>query len=74
MGKGALYSFFDCNDIKYKIEQSKSAVDKILSHFITALLFFVKKMYNYYIEYSTFFYLLKKLSNIYKKVFARENK
>ena len=39
MGKGALCSFLDCKDIKYKIAQSKGAVDKMLSHFITAPFF-----------------------------------
>ena len=36
MGKGALRPFLDYNSVKYKIAQQKGAVDKMLSHFITA--------------------------------------
>lgn len=37
MGQGALCPFLDYNGIKYKFVQQKGAVDKMLSHFITAL-------------------------------------
>ena len=37
MGKGALCPFLDYNGIKYKFVHQKGAVDKMLSHFITAL-------------------------------------
>lgn len=37
MGKGALCPFLDYNGIKYKFVQQKGAMDKMLSHFITAL-------------------------------------